>query len=69
VELIILIVVVLSLAFYFLPCIIANARGTKSQGGIFVLTLLLGWTLIGWLLAAIWAVTESPAPDKDLDTV
>ena len=47
---------ILFCAFYFLP-IIASSRGTKSQGGIFLLTRL-GWTLVGWLLAAIWAITE-----------
>ena len=62
-ELIIIIAAALFLALYFLPCIIASSRGTKSQGGIFLLTLFLGWTLVGWLLAAIWAITEGAAPE------
>lgn len=43
-------------AFYFLPTIIANSRGVRSAGGVFVINLLLGWTFIGWVVALAWAV-------------
>ena len=39
-------------------------RDHLSQGGIIVLNLLLGWTVLGWVGALIWAVhaeTESQA--------
>lgn len=40
---------------YFLPTILAAARGHQSAGGILVLNLLLGWTLLGWIVALVWA--------------
>jgi hypothetical protein len=42
---------------YFLPTVIALARGHLSTLAIFLLNLLLGWTLIGWLIALIWSCT------------
>jgi Superinfection immunity protein len=41
---------------YFLPSIIGHDK--RSFAGIFVLNLLLGWTLIGWIVALIWACTD-----------
>jgi hypothetical protein len=38
---------------YFLPTIIGHNR--QNAGGIFVLNLLLGWTVIGWVIAMVWA--------------
>lgn len=41
---------------YFIPSII-GAR--KSNGcAIFVLNLFLGWSLIGWVIALVWACTK-----------
>ena len=42
---------------YFLPTVIALARGHLSTLAIFLLNLFLGWTLIGWLIALIWCCT------------
>jgi hypothetical protein len=39
---------------YFLPSIIAH--NNTNFGGVFVLNLLLGWTLVGWIIALIWAL-------------
>ena len=39
---------------YFLPTCIAMMRG-KAQGGVFVLNLIVGWTVVGWFVAFIWA--------------
>jgi hypothetical protein len=50
------IVLVIAVALYFLPCIIAGCRD-KVHGslGIFLVNLFLGWTIAGWLLALVWA--------------
>lgn len=42
--------------FYFLPSIVAFARGKRDAASIFVLNLLLGWTAIGWVVALVWAL-------------
>jgi len=38
---------------YFLPSILGKDK--KDAGGIFLLNLLLGWTLVGWVAAMVWA--------------
>jgi uncharacterized membrane protein YqaE (UPF0057 family) len=43
------------LAFYFLPTIVALVRGHWAVSAVFVLNFLLGWTLIGWMVALVWA--------------
>jgi len=49
------------LAIYFLPAIIAGHRHLHERTAITLLNLFLGWTFIGWVIALIWAVT-APAP-------
>jgi Superinfection immunity protein len=41
---------------YFLPSIIGHEK--RSFAGIFALNLLLGWTVIGWIVALVWACTD-----------
>jgi Superinfection immunity protein len=41
--------------FYFLPTIIALARSKRDALSIFLLNFFLGWTLIGWIMALVWA--------------
>jgi len=51
-----------SVAIYFLPGIVASNREHASAGGIWVLNIFLGWTLLGWVVALAWACANSPAP-------
>jgi len=48
-------VVALFLAFYFLPAIIASTRSHEHTVAISMVTLFLGWTMLGWVAALIWA--------------
>ena len=41
---------------YFLPTIVAYARDHKNVGPIFLLNLVTGWTIVGWIGAMIWAL-------------
>ncbi len=50
----------IGLLMYFLPTIIAIARGKRDVGAIFVLNLFLGWTMIGWIVALVWALKHDP---------
>jgi hypothetical protein len=50
----------LIVALYFLPTIIALVRGASSKGSIIVINLFLGWTLIGWVVALAMAVRSVP---------
>ena len=38
---------------YFLPTIIGHNK--QNSGGIFLMNLLLGWTVVGWVIAMVWA--------------
>jgi hypothetical protein len=52
-------------AIYFLPSIIGwNKRNSTA---IVVLNLLLGWTIIGWIVALVWACTnDAPVPYQSI---
>jgi hypothetical protein len=43
---------------YFLPSIVAYKRKRKNAQAILLLNLLLGWTVIGWIVSIVWAVSE-----------
>ena len=43
-------------AMYFLPTIIATSRKVSNTGSVFVINLLLGWSVIGWVVALAMAV-------------
>jgi hypothetical protein len=49
------------LCLYFAPALAAARRGHHNTRAIFVLNLLLGWTLLGWVAALVWSVAV-PAP-------
>jgi hypothetical protein len=51
----------LPFVMYFLPSIIALARNKRDITAILLLNFFLGWTMIGWVVALIWAVkTDVP---------
>ena len=51
------------LVIYLLPWIAAVARQHPQDHGILAVTLLLGWTGVGWLAALAYALaSSSPEP-------
>ena len=40
---------------YFLPSLIALAKSKRDLLAIFLLNFFLGWTMIGWIVALVWA--------------
>lgn len=49
---------ILVLLLYFVPSIVAGFRKNKNTLAVFLLDLLLGWTVIGWIVALVWAVKK-----------
>ena len=45
---------------YFIPYGVARSRKHPSTTGIGLLNLVLGWTMIGWLVALILAASGKP---------
>lgn len=43
---------------YILPAIIALWNGKRNWLAISALTILTGWTVIGWIIAFIWALVK-----------
>lgn len=51
---------ILMAIFYFLPTITALVRGQEHEAfGIFLVNFFLGWTIIGWWVALIWAIASN----------
>jgi hypothetical protein len=44
---------------YLLPSIVASGRRHHNALAIFVLDLFFGWTLLGWVIALVWACTRA----------
>jgi hypothetical protein len=40
---------------YFLPTIIALIKSKRDAVAILLLNLFLGWSVIGWIIALVWA--------------
>jgi uncharacterized membrane protein YqaE (UPF0057 family) len=55
------ILIILSLALYFLPSVVAWRRRNHTAA-IFALNLFLGWTLVGWVAALVLALWQNNAP-------
>ncbi|HKW33594.1 MAG TPA: superinfection immunity protein [Candidatus Acidoferrum sp.] len=50
---------------YFLPTLIAVVFRHESDAlGIFIVNFLLGWTIIGWWVALIWALASNGSPPE-----
>jgi hypothetical protein len=49
--------------FYFLPALVASHRKNPNATAIFVLNLFLGWSVIGWVIALVWAFSGENRKD------
>jgi hypothetical protein len=49
-----------SAALYLLPVLIGVARRVTDIGALATINILLGWTLIGWVLALAMALRSAP---------
>lgn len=54
--------VVFALAIYFLPAIIADHRKRHDILTLALFNACMGWTVVGWLLALVWAHVPNPPP-------
>ncbi len=48
---------VLAIAIYLLPTYMATLRHHHQATAILMVNLFLGWSLVGWIAALIWAMT------------
>jgi len=45
---------------HFLPIFVAGSRHVQNFWWIFLINLFFGWTLIGWVIALVWAMRDAP---------
>lgn len=50
---------VCALLLYFSPAILAHKRQHANAMAITVLNIVLGWTVLGWVVSLVWAFTAS----------
>ena len=48
-------------ALYVLPSVIATAKRHRNGRAVVALNLLAGWTIIGWVVALVWAAYRDPS--------
>ena len=61
-----LMVLIILLGIYLIPTWVAFARRHHDRVAILVLNLLLGWSVLGWIVALVWALT---AVRRELNSV
>ena len=42
---------------YFAPALVASSRRHESAPAVWILNFLLGWTVVGWVICLIWALS------------
>ena len=47
------------LVLYFLPSAVAVLNKHKQINPIMIINLLLGWTILGWVIALAWSVSNN----------
>ena len=45
---------------HFLPSFIAGSRHVQNFWWIVLINFFFGWTLIGWVIALVWALRDRP---------
>lgn len=53
------------LALWWLPVIVARHRRLRGIGAVVIVTALLGWTVIGWVVALAMAFGSNVKPPAD----
>lgn len=58
----------IGLLLYFVPTIVAFAKGHLNKTAVLLLNLFLGWTFIGWVIALVWSVKKTAISAGKSDT-
>jgi hypothetical protein len=57
------VIIVTSTLMYVLPTLLAFKRERRRKWRILAINLLLGWTLIGWVVAMLMTYAYEPPPE------
>lgn len=50
---------------YTVPSQIAGKRNHRNTTAIVGLNLLLGWTVLGWIIALVWSLSDNVKPEPE----
>lgn len=56
-----IVTLIVCFGIYFIPSIVAYLRKQDEKISIFLMNLLLGLTVVGWIVCLIWAMSDSKA--------
>lgn len=55
--------ILIAAVLYFLLALVGHIRHKRNENSITIVNLFLGWTLVGWVVALAWALSNDvPAP-------
>lgn len=60
----ILLAFILILFLYFLPAFLAFSRNHRNRWVILIVNIVFGVTILGWLIALVWAMNKVDDPKK-----
>jgi len=58
--LVLILIGVVAFFIHFLPTFVAGSRHVENFWWILLINFFFGWTLIGWILALIWTLNDTP---------
>lgn len=53
-------IILIGLGFYLVPTIVAVVRKVPNMGSVAVINILLGWSVVGWVVSMAMAVRSVP---------
>jgi T4 superinfection immunity protein len=62
---ILILLFLIGVAIWWIPGFIASARKHHNCVSIWLVTLFLGWSFIGWVIALVWAFSN-PSPAQPI---
>jgi hypothetical protein len=57
--------ILIGLSLYCLPTIIVEIRRTEHSASILWVNFIFGWTILGWIVALMWALAEKDSPKDE----
>lgn len=54
-----ILILIIALAIWLVPVLIASVRKHQQVGPIVIVTVLTGWTGIGWIVALAWSLSST----------
>jgi hypothetical protein len=55
-----ILIAVVAFVLHFLPALVAWNRRAENFVWILLINIFFGWTLIGWVIALVWAMQDRP---------